>query len=573
MTITNPLTINRRQNHKVADFITNFSNHINAGFGGLTVKTVEVFDFVELLEAHKDSLGAIVLRFAPGSPLSVVSAKEISPQIGQLNVLTSSEAEWQRAAVNMLRSVKLPNEEDIDNASAFQRLSLKLAKEVPDGLSDDSIILEGMIRFVVVLQNVVSQEILKNQGTVQYLQKAAYQGRSAMTTYVIHSFDGSVGPQIEPYFPLLKFDTPGREEIKNLISQIIHDHCSDAGHTAPEEDHLLNISRACRGMTRRQVEDTTALLIRERKFEAVDAYKEAKIVTAEQNGLFTVVKPTGSTDKLFGLDGLQVFAKPLLKHTQMADDQLRPKGLLFVGPPGSGKTAAASMLATESHRTLCQVDLGTLRSKWVGETESRVDRMFELVESLAPAILLIDEIEKSLDGAQSSGETDGGLGSRVLGKFLTWAQDHEEDVLLVATANDITKITSTFPEMLRAERFDAMFMFDLPNPHAREAMWRYYSGRFGIKPANLSELVADSKNWTGAEIRACCRLAAIRGVDITDQLSLIPNVYKVATDVVEAVRSHATGRFIDADSGLIYNEVPGSNKIGGKVVRKRRKVS
>ena len=128
MTITNPLTINRRQNHKVADFITNFSNHINAGFGGLTVKTVEVFDFVELLEAHQDSLGAIVLRFAPGSPLSVVSAKEISPQIGQLNVLTSSEAEWQRAAVNMLRSVKLPNEEDIDNASAFQRLSLKLAK-------------------------------------------------------------------------------------------------------------------------------------------------------------------------------------------------------------------------------------------------------------------------------------------------------------------------------------------------------------------------------------------------------------------------------------------------------------
>ena len=557
----------------MADFVTEFSNYIKAGFGGLTVKTVEVFDFVELLEAHQDTLGAIVLRFAPGSPLAPVSGSTFEPQIAQLSALVQSEKQWQNAALDHLRSVKLPKDLESKGIHAYTKLSIDLQQKAPEGATNDDIIEMGLIRFVVVMQNVVNQELVKNQASIQYLQKAAYQGRLSMTTYVIHSFDGAVGPQVEPYYPLLKFDTPKIEETKLLIKPIINSYAEELKEEPIDDETLGYIARSCRGMTRRQVEDTTALLIRKREHMDVDAYKEAKIVTAEQNGLFKVIKPTGKTDELFGLDGLKIFAEPLMRHTKVTDKQLRPKGLLFVGPPGSGKTAAALMLSEDSHRTLCQVDLGSLRSKWVGETESRVDRMFELVESLAPAILLIDEVEKSLDGAQSSGETDGGLGSRVLGKFLSWAQDHEEDVLLVATANDITKITSTFPEMLRAERFDAMFMFDLPNSKARQSMWKYYSNKFGIKPDNLVKLVADSNNWTGAEIRACCRLAAIRNVDIVDQLALIPNVYKVASEVVEGVREHATGRFVDADSGLIYGSSESSKHHGAKVVKRKRRVS
>jgi hypothetical protein len=555
-------------------FIEEFGNYLKAGFGGLTVKTVEAFDLVELLESKQEEYKYVLLLFAPGVPLTVVTGRSVvDEKLGQVQQVVSGQAVWQDLVLRKIRQAEPSTgvgPDLVKHTNQLQRLNAYLLDQYGEQ-SNQEIMADGGIHFVVLFQNVLSPELAKNQAMIQYLQSGAYAGKSSGVTYVIHSFDGQVGPQLEPYYPVLDFKLPEQSECINIIQPVLSDGAELWDEQPVAEAELLEIARATKGLTRRQIEDTTALLVRKRQHRDPTAYKQLKISVAEQNGLFKVVPVDKNKDKLFGLDGLVDFASPLLKHGSTTNKDIRPKGLLFVGPPGSGKTAASSLLAETSNRTLCQVDLGSLRSKWVGETESRVDRMFEMVESLAPAMLLVDEVEKSLDGAQSSGETDGGLGSRVLGKFLTWAQDHEEDVLLVATANDITRITDNFPEMLRAERFDAMFMFDLPNPDARRQMWRYYMGKFGLdKPISslLDELVSESDNWTGAEIRACCRLAAIREVSVKQQLSLVPNVYKVATDVVEGVRSHAAGRFIDADSGLVYsNKSQAQEK---KIVRKRR---
>jgi len=138
------------------------------------------------------------------------------------------------------------------------------------------------------------------------------------------------------------------------------------------------------------VEDIASLACHGKFHLDPDKYKEQKIRTAEADGLFRVLSSDSSDTELFGLDGLMKFTEPLLRHSDGVNPDLRPRGLLFLGPPGSGKTAAARYLAVKSHRTLCQVDFGSIRNKWVGETESRLDRMFKLVESLAPAVLFVD---------------------------------------------------------------------------------------------------------------------------------------------------------------------------------------
>ena len=117
---------------------------------------------------------------------------------------------------------------------------------------------------------------------------------------------------------------------------------------------------------------------------------------------------------------------------------------------------------------------------------------------MAPCILFVDELEKGLAGI--GGQGDSGVSTRLFGTLLTWLAEHESDVFFIGTANDISKLP---PEFTRAERLDAVFFLDLPAEAGRKAIWEMYRREFGIA-ANQKQPADD--NWTGAEIRACCRL-------------------------------------------------------------------
>ena len=150
--------------------------------------------------------------------------------------------------------------------------------------------------------------------------------------------------------------------------------------------------------------------------------------------------------------------------------------------PGTGKVGFREGPGNETGRPTLVLDVGSLMGSLVGQTEERTRQALRIVDAMAPCVLFIDEIEKALAGVQSCGQTDSGVSARMFGTFLGWLNDHESDVFVVATSNDISKLP---PEFSRAERWDGTFFLDLPGQHEKDAIWRMYLGevRPGPQPA------------------------------------------------------------------------------------------
>jgi SpoVK/Ycf46/Vps4 family AAA+-type ATPase len=157
---------------------------------------------------------------------------------------------------------------------------------------------------------------------------------------------------------------------------------------------------------------------------------------------------------------------------------------------------------------------------------------------------MIDEVEKAFAGVNGSG--DSGVSSRMFGTFLSWLNDHESDVFVVCTANDVSRLP---PEFGRSERFDGIFFLDLPGRPEKDAIWRIYRDQFEISP---DQRQPDDTNWTGAEIRACCRLAALLDVPLSLAAQNVVPVAVTAAESVDKLRSWASGRCLSADRPGIY---------------------
>ena len=175
-----------------------------------------------------------------------------------------------------------------------------------------------------------------------------------------------------------------------------------------------------------------------------------------------------------------------------------------------GKSLVCKAISSSWKMPLLRLDFGKLFGSLVGDSEKNARAVIKLVESVSPAILWIDEIEKAISGGDSSGRSDGGTTSRVLSTFLTWMQEKTSPVFVVATANDHEAIPAEF---LRAGRFDEIFFVDLPNIDEREEIFDVLLKLRNLEPDkfNLSLLSQKSKNYSGAEIEKAIDNAMLNG--------------------------------------------------------------
>ena len=175
-----------------------------------------------------------------------------------------------------------------------------------------------------------------------------------------------------------------------------------------------------------------------------------------------------------------------------------PRGLLLIGVPGSGKSLCCKALAGIWNLPLLRLDVGRLFGSTVGESEKNIRKCIQLAEAVSPCILWIDEIDKAFGGVGGY-QGDSGTQLRVFGTFVTWLQEKEKPVFVIATANEPKNLP---PELWRKGRYDEVFFVDLPSVEEREEIFKIHMESRGQKtiPADLREYAQNSHGYTGAEI-------------------------------------------------------------------------
>jgi SpoVK/Ycf46/Vps4 family AAA+-type ATPase len=231
-----------------------------------------------------------------------------------------------------------------------------------------------------------------------------------------------------------------------------------------------------------------------------------------------------------------------------------PRGVLMLGVQGAGKSLCAKAIATAWQRPLLRMDVGGLYDRYIGESERRLRDALRQAEAMAPIVLWIDEIEKAFAGAAST-STDGGLSRRMFGALLTWMQEHQAPVFLVATANDIEALP---PELLRKGRFDEIFFVDLPGEEAREQIVRIHLVQRKQDPTQFAipRIVEATKGYSGAEIEQAIISALYRVASGTSALTTdmiihaaenSPPLSVTMRERVDELRRWAKGRCVPAD--------------------------
>jgi ATP-dependent 26S proteasome regulatory subunit len=345
-----------------------------------------------------------------------------------------------------------------------------------------------------------------NFAVIRKLKEIALHLKNSFKTIILISPVQEIPTELEKEVTVLNHPLPTRDDLSALLDRIVEDvrqfkqvriELDDAG-----RERLL---QAALGLTLGEAENVFAkIIVKDERLSGEDVNEvfAEKQQIIRKNGLLEYY----ATEETFAnVGGLAVLKDWLQKRALALSDQARafglpaPKGILLLGVQGCGKSLCAKAVSSLWQLPLLRFDMGRMFGSLVGSSEENVRKAIAVAESVAPAILWVDEIDKAFAGSQGSGATDGGTTARVFGTFLTWLSEKTAPVFVVATANDISQLP---PELLRKGRLDEIFFVDLPSAEERGEIFRIHIAKRGRDPAvfRLPELVERSANFSGAEI-------------------------------------------------------------------------
>lgn len=392
---------------------------------------------------------------------------------------------------------------------------------------------------VLVLQNF--HRLLGSLEVIQAMSRQIMLGKQNRTFLVVLAPVVQIPVELEKQFVVIQHELPNREQLRTIAEEV-----ATEGGELPPGEMLDRVLDSAAGLTRYEAEGAYSLsLVRHGRIEP-DVIWSLKSQTLRKSGLLGLHRGEERFGQLGGLDNLKAFSLRALRRLN-AGTECRPRGVLLLSPPGCGKSAFAKSLGNETGRPTLTLDFGAMMGSLVGQSESNIRQALRIADAMSPCILFCDELEKGLSGAGSS-NGDSGVSSRVFGSFLTWLNDRSSEVFVVATCNDISRLP---PELVRAERFDGVFFVDLPDKEQREAIWEIHLRTFDLDP---DQPRPDDDGWTGAEIRSCCRLAALLDVPLTQAATNVVPIAATAGDSVERLRQWAGGRCLSADRAGIYQK-------------------
>jgi len=333
-------------------------------------------------------------------------------------------------------------------------------------------------------------------GIARMLRNLASELRSTPHTLILSCGQWTPPPDLDEALTLLDLPLPREEELRILLSNIAR-----ASGSALEEEVLEELTHACCGLSEARVRHVAAKALAQRGRLSLDDLSdvlEEKRLSLARSEVLEFCRTDATPADIGGLETLKHWLDQ--RHRAFSDEARRfglplPRGVLLVGPQGTGKSLTARAIAHSWSMPLLRLDVGRLFSGLVGASEARTRDMILRAEAMAPCVLWIDEIDK---GFGQDGRSDGGTSQRVLATVLTWMAEKRSAVFVVATANGVERLP---PELLRKGRFDEIFLLDLPSREERCGILSLHLQRRRPQlDLPLSTVVDRTESYSGAEL-------------------------------------------------------------------------
>jgi AAA+ superfamily predicted ATPase len=361
------------------------------------------------------------------------------------------------------------------------------------------------------------------------------------------TFEKAIPEILQRDFARIEFALPDDNEISTIYKFIIESAKSNPKFVEPDEKTQQRIISGAKGLTRSEIIKVFSYSIVKNK--GVFDPKTVEDLRGEEINSTPGLSIRTYDKKLEDLKGYEI-AKEIVE--EWIDDP-EARGLLILGPAGVGKSHFCQSLAGHYNRLIIEVEFAQLMGDGlVGQAEKAMKRALDVISAnanpAAPIIVFVDEIEKGLAGTSGAGGTgganDGGTTDRSNAQFLKFLSDaRPKGIYLVASCNDIERLPAAF---VRAERWDTAPIFvDLPNKSEQMAILKHYQGIYkigGWEPKDMS-------GWTGAEIKAWCKLAAKKislGKIAGDADELIVPVSRTMSREIEYLRKWKEGKTVPA---------------------------
>ena len=382
----------------------------------------------------------------------------------------------------------------------------------------------------IVLKDVHGE--LNNPKIIALLKKIAennlYNDNYSATIFILSEII-VIPREIENYITVFDIPLPTTSEILGIIHNFIYDM-----EIVVEEDVINDIALSFKGLNEFQIRQILNLAYQDGG--CID--KEDKLLILKEkeqfikkSGMLEIVNFTETIDDIGGLENLKEWLTRKAKVFANLDKAIKfgvdvPKGIMIIGMPGCGKSLTAKATASLFEIPLVRLDVGRLLGKYVGESEENMRKALNLSEAISPCVLWIDEIEKAFAGVGGDGGGND-VTTRLFGQFLTWMQEKENTVFIVATANDISKIP---PEFLRKGRFDELFFVDLPNGEERRKILDIHlkKRKKWNKGIDSIALIKETDGFNGSDLESVVKdtieMAFIDGRDSITTEDLIKSV-------------------------------------------------
>ncbi|MCT7951722.1 AAA family ATPase [Ancylothrix sp. C2] len=394
---------------------------------------------------------------------------------------------------------------------------------------------------------------IDSPATTRWLRDAIASFKGTQKAIILMSPVQTVPIELEKEVVVLDFPLPTMAELNLVLSNQLQE-SRNRKITTETREKLL---KATLGLTKDEAEKVyrKAYVTTGKLTEAeVDIVLSEKKQLIRRNGILEYIEEDETIDSVGGLDELKRW---LTQRSNAFTERAReyglpqPKGMLILGVPGCGKSLIAKTTCRLWGLPLLRLDMGRVYDgSMVGRSEANLRNALKTAESISPVILFIDELDKAFAGTSGSADSDGGTSSRIFGSFLTWMQEKNSPVFVMATANRVERLPGEF---LRKGRFDEIFFVDLPTSEERQEIFKIHllKRRREIDRFDIEQLAKVSDGFSGAEIEQAI-IAAMYDAFAQDreftQLDIIAAIKatlplsKTMTEQVTALRDWARQR-------------------------------